>query len=267
MSMGEFPLQVAERCGATAVEAVAFQFDGIADPAIDLFAVHARSVGLDLVNAAVDDGDLLDADPGRRATDVDVMKRWIGRFAGVGFRHVRVNAGSPFSERRTARPPGYLVDALGDLGAYAASHGVRLLVENHGGSSSDPAWVAELLSTVGADNLGLLLDTGNFDAILTPMLAASLHPDENHGLSLDALDLSSVYDGIAALAPHAELVHMKAHWATDSGASGPIDMDFVVAILSSHGYSGPLTLEYEGVGGDPWAKVSAIIDRLGVGAR
>lgn len=262
MTIGDFPLRVAARTKATAVEAAAFQFDGPEDPQIDRFATNARRAGLELANAAVDHGNLLGRDPARRAEDVTAMKVWIARFADVGFRRVRVNAGSPFSSDRSSRPPSHLVDALGDLGGYAASVGARLLIENHGGSSSDPAWIAELLGAVGARDLGLLLDTANFDTILMPLMEALRSPAGMEAASLDSLDLTPVYEGIGALAPHAELVHMKAHWATADGVSGPVDMSTVRGILSANGYSGPLTLEYEGQGGDPWTIVGAIIDRL-----
>ena len=32
------------------------------------------------------------------------------------------------------------------------------------------------------------------------------------------------------------------------------------SILSRHGYTGPLTIEYEGTGGDPWANTGRVID-------
>lgn len=262
MKIGDFPVHVAEKTAATAVETVAFQFDGVHDREIDRFADNARRVGLDLLNAAVDAGDLLDADADRRAADVAEIKLWIDRLAAAGFRHVRVNAGSPFSTRRFATPPPYLIDALTELGVHARSRGVRLLIENHGGPSSDPAWVTALLGAVGETNIGLLLDTGNFDAILAPMMTALLSPNGTTAPSLDSLDLTSVHESLDALAPHAEIVHVKAHWATETGLTGPVDVDAVIAVLAAHGSDAPWTVEYEGHGGDPWAKVTAIIARL-----
>ena len=41
---------------------------------------------------------------------------------------------------------------------------------------------------------------------------------------------------------------------------GPIDLPKALGILSRHGYTGPLTIEYEGTGGDPWANTGRVID-------
>jgi sugar phosphate isomerase/epimerase len=160
--------------------------------------------------------------------------------------------------------PHYLVEALRSLGDYAAARGSRLLVENHGGPSSDPAWMSRLLDEVGADRLGLLLDLGNFDALMLPTMAllfggpdgAPVDPEQVFA----GLDLSSLYDGIEALAPRAELVHVKAHVVGDDGTVGPVDLDRALGILTAHGYDGPLTVEYEGTGGDPWAKSARVLE-------
>lgn len=257
----DFPGRAGRDLSVTAVEAVAFQFDGVEDPAIDAFARQARETGLALLNMAVDVGDLLQSDPARRAADVAALQRWIARVADVGFRFVRVNPGSPFSTGHGAEPPAHLVAALTELGAYAAEHGVRLLVENHGGPSSDPTWMTALLDAVGADNLGLLLDLGNFDPLQGPLLAAlSAEPGSVPTDPFAGVDLTSVYEGIDALAPRAELVHVKAHDVDGRGGVGPIDLPRALAILRRHGYDGPLTIEYEGVGGDPWAKTARVVD-------
>jgi sugar phosphate isomerase/epimerase len=74
------------------------------------------------------------------------------------------------------------------------------------------------------------------------------------------VDLTSVYDSIEALADRAELVSLKAHYVAQDGAIGPVDLKRALGILADHGYTGPLSLEYEGNGGDPWAKSAAILD-------
>jgi sugar phosphate isomerase/epimerase len=240
------------------VEAVAFQFTGLDDPALDAFAAAATDAGLELLNVAVDAGDLLHTDPDRLAVDVAELKRWITRVADLGFRYVRVNAGSPFSAQHGDVPPAHLVDALTELGGFATDRGIRLLVENHGGPSSDPAWMTALLDRVGVANLGLLLDLGNFDALLGPLMAAMFAETAPADPFAD-LDLTTLYDGIDALADRAELVHVKAHHVGHEGAVGPVDLPRALGILSRHGYTGPLTIEYEGSGGDPWAKTGCVI--------
>jgi sugar phosphate isomerase/epimerase len=263
LDLADFPARAREAFGVEAIETVAFQFGEVDSPELDRFAEALAESGVTLLNVAVDAGDLLDTDDERRAADVAVLERWIDRFADMGARFVRVNPGSPMSPHRDPEPPQHLVDALAHLGDHAAARGVRLLVENHGGPSSDPAWMNALLERVGAERLGLLLDLGNFDALLAPSMAllfggADGQPADPAEVFAD-VDLSSLYADIEALAPRAELVHVKAHHVDDDGAVGPIDLPRAVGILRAHGYDGPLTVEYEGNGGDPWAKSARVL--------
>jgi sugar phosphate isomerase/epimerase len=256
----DFPEQAADRFPVAGVEAVAFQFRDVDDPALGEFVERATAAGLALVNVAVDTGDLLSTDDERRGADVAELKRWIDRLAQLGFAFVRVNPGSPFSAHHGDTPPSHLVAALRELGAHANARGIRLLVENHGGPSSDPVWMNALLDAVGHDHLGLLLDLGNFDALMGPLMAAMFAEPGSAPVDPFAdLDLTSLYAGIEALAGRAELVHVKAHLADESGAVGPVDLPHALDILDRHGYDGWLTIEYEGTGGDPWAKTGSVV--------
>lgn len=264
-TLADFPARAKDVFGVDEIETVAFQFrDGIDDPEIDAFAGGLSASGVRLLNVAIDAGDLLETDDEKRAADVAELERWIARFAALGSRFVRVNPGSPFSPHHGEQPPTHLVEALAALGEFASQHGTRLLVENHGGPSSDPAWMLSLLDAVGVDRLGLLLDLGNFDALMQPTMALMFSTPGSAEVDpvalLDSVDLTPVYAGIEKLAPRAELVHVKAHHVDDGGAVRPIDLDRAIGILRAHGYDGPLTIEYEGTGGDPWAKSARVLD-------
>jgi len=263
-SLAEFPARAKDAFGVEAIETVAFQFAGLDDPELDRFAASLRDSGVQLLNVAIDAGDLLEADDAKRAADVAELKRWIERFAAMGSRFVRVNPGSPFSPHHGTEAPAYLVAALVELGDFAAAHGSRLLVENHGGPSSDPAWMLGLLDAVGREHLGLLLDLGNFDALMQPVMALMLQgpdaPPVDPVTLLENVDLAPVYAGIEALAPRAELVHVKAHDVDEAGVVRAVDLGRAIGILRDHGYDGPLTVEYEGNGGDPWAKSGRVLE-------
>lgn len=261
LEITEFPARAAAALAVGGVETVAFQYGGLDDPTLDSFATQARDAGLQLVNLAVDDGDLLSSDDERRERDVARLEQWVERAAALGFHHVRVNPGSPFGSHAGGAPPAHLVAALRRLGEHARGHGIRLLVENHGGPSSDPTWMLALLDAVGSDLLGLLLDLGNFDVVVQPALALLLGgPEAASGDDpWQGLDLTPVYEGIEALAPRAELVHVKVHRVQGSEV-GPVDVPRALGILAEHGYAGPLTVEYEGHGGDPWASTRAVVE-------
>lgn len=264
--LGDFPRRAKEELGVDAIGTVAFQFAGLDDPELDRFAAGLVSSGVRLVDVSLDTGDLLEADPAKHAADIAEMKRWIARFAAMGAEFVRVNAGSPFrvGEHAPADAP-QLVAGLRELGEYAAAQGTRLLIENHGGQSSDSVWLGELLANVGKEHVGLLLDLGNFDILMQPTMAHLFSATEGgqpvpFAVMLAAMDLTPLYDAIDSLAPYAEVVHVKVHDVDEAGVFRAVDLDRAFGILARHGYEGPLTVEYEGHGGDPWAKTRAVVD-------
>jgi sugar phosphate isomerase/epimerase len=264
LELSEFPARAVSAFGVSDIGSVAFQFAGLDDPELDRFHAALQSNGVGLVDVSIDAGDLLEPDDDRRAADVAEIGRWIERFAGMGARFVRVNPGSPFSPHQGGEPPAHLVRALVEVAAIAKAHGTRLLVENHGGPSSDPVWMNRLLDLVGRDACGLLLDLGNFDALLGP--TSALFFGDAEGKTVDpaevfaGLDLEPLYAGIASLADRAEVVHVKAHQVSADGAVGPVDLPRALGILLDHGFDGAFTVEYEGTGGDPWAKTARVLD-------
>jgi sugar phosphate isomerase/epimerase len=259
VGLSEFPARAKSTFGVGAIETVSFQFTGLDDPELDRFADHLLATDVQLLNVAIDVGDLLNADPAKRLPDIAVIRQWIDRCAEMGSAFVRVNPGSPLSPHAGQQPPRHLVEALRELGDYAAAKGTRLLVENHGGPSSDPDWMNRLLDAVGKDRCGLLLDLGNFDALLVPMRAV-LFGGGDAAHAADGIDTSSLYADIEALAPRAEHVHVKAHHVGDDGTVGAVDLVRAIGILTAHGYDGALSVEYEGTGGDPWAKTARVLE-------
>ncbi len=53
-------------------------------------------------------------------------------------------------------------DGLRKLSEFAAKHSINVIVENHGGLSSDGKWLKETITSVGLANCGTLPDFGNF---------------------------------------------------------------------------------------------------------
>ncbi|WP_152362400.1 sugar phosphate isomerase/epimerase family protein [Microlunatus speluncae] len=262
LDLSDFPARARSEFGVQAIETVAFQFTGPDDPELDRFAAALTTSGVRLINAAIDQGDLA-VEPSRRADQLALITPWIDRFAAMGSAFVRVNPGSPFGPHAAGGPSAHLVEALIELGGYARDRGTRLLVENHGGPSSDPAWLIALLDAVGREQLGLLLDLGNFEVLTQPVMAALFGGGEvDLPTLLDGLDLTSLYDDLEALAGRAELAHVKVHDVAADGTLRAVDLDRSLGILAAHDYRGPLTIEYEGNGGDPWWKTGQVVDAV-----
>lgn len=264
LRISEFPQRAAEYFGIEVVETVGFQFDGLDDPEVDLFEKGLREAGVGLLNIALDIGDLAGHDADLRAADIAEHRRWIERFAAMGSTFVRVNPGSPMAPHSGDAPSETLVETLVDLGAYAKTQGTRLLVENHVGPSSDPAWMSALLDAVGRDTLGLLLDLGNFPALQNAL--RSLRGKEGETTEADVaalaagLDLTTLYDGIEQLAPYAEMVSVKEHVVEDDGTIGFVDLERALGSIMAAGFTGAYSVEYEGIGGDPWKKSLRVLE-------
>ncbi|MCH5683752.1 sugar phosphate isomerase/epimerase [Niabella sp. W65] len=53
-------------------------------------------------------------------------------------------------------------EGLAKLGDYAAKEKINVIVENHGGYSSDGSWLSGVMKKVNKSNVGTLPDFGNF---------------------------------------------------------------------------------------------------------
>ncbi|MCK4992696.1 MAG: TIM barrel protein, partial [Bacteroidales bacterium] len=114
------------------------------------------TVGLIMCDAL---GNLGDADPEVRMTAVENHYAWVDIAAFLGAKTIRVNAAGDGTAEEVAANA---VDGLSKLGEYGATKGINVVVENHGGYSSDGKWLSGVMSKVGMDNVGTLPDFGNF---------------------------------------------------------------------------------------------------------
>jgi sugar phosphate isomerase/epimerase len=106
-----------------------------------------------------DEGPLAVADEGTRLAAVENHKKWVEAAKVLGCKTVRVNlhGESSAEEKRTAS-----VDSLGRLGEFAAPMRINIVVENHGGVTSNGAWLADVVRRTARENVGTLPDFGNF---------------------------------------------------------------------------------------------------------
>jgi len=179
------------------------------------------------------EGALGDADEKKRTLAVDNHKRWVEWAKALGCHSIRVNAQSSGSYDEQIK---LAADGLGKLSQFAASHGINVIVENHGGLSSNGAWLAKVMTTVNLPTCGTLPDFGNFNV---------RRPDPKK-----AGDKGEVYDylrGVDELMPFAKGVSAKSYDFNAEGNETKLDykklMDLVVNKHKYHGYVG---IEYEG---------------------
>lgn len=164
------------------------------------------------------EGNLGDPDDARRTTAVENHYRWVEAARTLGCATIRVNAASQGSREEQAR---LAADGLRRLTEFAATHEINVIVENHGGLSSDGAWLSQVMRMVGHPRCGTLPDFGNF-------------------YEYDR------YQGTADLMPFAKAVSAKTHDFTDDGNESTKDYVRLMRIVRDFGYRSWVGIEYEG---------------------
>lgn len=172
------------------------------------------------------EGNLGDPSDEARSKTVENHKKWVDAAKFLGCHSIRVNAGSRGSYEEQQK---LAADGLRQLSEYAATQGLNVIVENHGGLSSDGAWLAGVMKMVDLENCGTLPDFGNF--------------------YIERGDKPKLYDrykGVDELMPFAKAVSAKTYDFDESGNETTIDYPKMIDIVLSHGYKGYIGIEYEG---------------------
>jgi L-ribulose-5-phosphate 3-epimerase len=222
----DFPKFCKEKFDLRAVEYVNRFFNGKAKDAAYLADLRDRceSEGVASLLIMVDgEGALGDADETNRATAVENHFQWIEAAKTLGCHSIRVNAQSSGSfEEQQARA----ADGLQRLAVFAADHDMNVIVENHGGLSSNGAWLAGVIKMVDLPNCGTLPDFGNFNI--------------GDGKTYDR------YLGVKELMPYAKAVSAKSHEFSDTGDEIHTNYRKMMQIVIDAGYHGYVGIEYEG---------------------
>ncbi|MDA0349898.1 MAG: sugar phosphate isomerase/epimerase [Verrucomicrobia bacterium] len=196
-------------------------------------------------------GNLGDPDNTLRSNAVEGHYAWVEAAKFLGCHSIRVNAASdPSISSEEQRK--LCIDGLGRVCTFAQPHGLNVIVENHGGLSSNGAWLASVISGVGLDNCGTLPDFGNF------YVARNRGNSERYALDKEPYENDSVYreddigleydryQGVADLMPFAKGVSAKSHDFDAQGNEVNTDYRRILKIVADSGYSGYIGIEYEG---------------------
>lgn len=174
------------------------------------------------------EGRLGDPDAAARQIAVANHSRWIDAAAFLGCHSIRVNAeseGDPEEQRKL------VADGLRSLCEIGERSGINVIIENHGGLSSDPAWLTSVIRTADHPRAGTLPDFGNF---------AARAPD---GSELHRYDR---YEGVRAMLPYARGVSAKSNDFDAAGNETGTDFEKMLGIVVAAGYRGHVGVEYEG---------------------
>jgi sugar phosphate isomerase/epimerase len=169
------------------------------------------------------EGNLGDPDEARRRQAVQNHHKWIDAAKFLGCHSIRVNARSEGSREEQAR---LAADGLHRLGEYGAQNEIYVLVENHGGLSSDAAWLAGVIRAADNSRVGTLPDFGNF--------------------RISDTESYDPYLGVEQLMPYARGVSAKCYDFDEAGMETTLDFPRLMRSVELAGYHSFVGIEYEG---------------------
>ncbi|NOR75879.1 MAG: TIM barrel protein [Draconibacterium sp.] len=160
-----------------------------------------------------------------RIKTVENHKKWVDAAAFLGCHSIRVNAGSrgEYEEQQKLA-----ADGLRMLCEYGDTKKINVIVENHGGLSSNGNWLAGVMQMVDHKRVGTLPDFGNFFI------------NRKTGEEFDR------YKGMELLMPFAKGVSAKSNVFDADGNERNMDYSRIMKIVEDAGYKGYVGIEYEG---------------------
>jgi len=186
---------------------------------LDQMKQRAEDAGVRGLLILVDgEGHLGDPDKAKRSKAIENHFRWAEAARHLGCHSIRVNA---HSRGNSDEQLNLVADGLRRLCERARPLEINVIVENHGGLSSDGAWVVRLMKAVQLSNCGTLPDFGNFGKY-------------------------DRYQGTRELMPFAKAVSAKSHDFDEKGSERHTDYIRMMKIVADAGYRGYVGIEYEG---------------------
>jgi sugar phosphate isomerase/epimerase len=169
------------------------------------------------------EGRLGDPDESARLQAVQNHHRWVDAAKTLGCITIRVNAASEGTWDEQAK---LAADGLRRLCEYGDQVGINVIVENHGGLSSNGKWLTHVMRLVDHPRCGTLPDFGNFNL--------------GNGETYDK------YLGVAELMQFAKAVSAKSHDFDQQGNETTKDYRRLMKIVTDAGFHSWVGIEYEG---------------------
>jgi sugar phosphate isomerase/epimerase len=226
LTLLKFPALARGEFGVDVVELVSTFFESQSANYLNDLRRALEAEKLRVHNIAVDTGSLCSPDEATRRTDLETIAQWFHVARALGSAAIRVNTGH--AEPGDAAALEWIVAGYRELAEHGARSGVKLLIENHGGVSADPANIETILEKVDTEWFATCPDVNNFVG-------------------------DTWEEGTRIMAPRAFAVHVKTSgydpegWQTKQardGSTARFNLKRQLQILKEAGYQGPLNYEY-----------------------
>ena len=197
------------------------------------------------------EGDLGATDATQRMRAVENHHRWVECAKYLGCKTIRVNAAGQGTAEEVQKAA---IEGLSKLGEFAKTMNINVIVENHGGHSSNGQWLSGIMKQVAMKNVGTLPDFGNF--------CIKRGIGEGHSCAEEY----DRYKGTAELMPFAKGVSAKTFDFDAQGNDTLIDYARMMKIVKDSGFKGIAGIEYEGETTEEYEgirKTKALLERVG----
>ena len=225
--------KIAKSAGIDAIEYVNQFFKDKAKDAAYLAEMNTRAKGEGVTQVLImcdQEGNLGDPDAAKRQTAVENHYKWVDAAKTLGCHTIRVNgysSGTPDEQMKL------VADGMRKLCEYADGPGINVVIENHGGLSSNGKWLVETIKRVGHKRAGTLPDFGNF-RIAGP---GRNNPDAK-------VESYDSYVGVAEMMPLAKGVSVKPRVWDANGNQSDIDLKKMMKIVVDAGWRGHCGIEH-----------------------
>ncbi|WP_077402873.1 sugar phosphate isomerase/epimerase family protein [Cellulophaga omnivescoria] len=222
----------AQSFGCTGVEYVSNLFKTKAKDKEYLKQMNSRAADAGVENVLImigGEGGLAHTETRVRLKSIEKHYKWVDAAHFLGCKTVRVDLRGGNNKSDAAKASAASLATLAD---FAKGSNINVVVENHGGFSSDGVWLANVIKQVGLANCGTLPDFGNF--------CIEKDKDKNCLSSYD------MYKGMKELLPFAKGVSAKSRNFAADGTEADIDFYKIMKLVKESGYTGFVGIEYEG---------------------
>jgi sugar phosphate isomerase/epimerase len=227
----DFPAKAKNDFGISAVEFVNQFFKDKAKDQTYLADLKKRcdDNGVTSVLIMIDgEGGLGELKKNVRTQAVENHKKWVEAAKFLGCHSIRVNA---YGEGTADEVSKAATDGLRSLSEFAKDFNIGIIVENHGGYSSDGQWLSNVIAGTKMENCGTLPDFGNF----------CLKREKDA-----CVEMYDRYKGTEELMKYAKGVSAKTYDFDAQGNCVETDYARMLPIVKSAGYTGHIGIEYEG---------------------
>jgi sugar phosphate isomerase/epimerase len=199
------------------------------------------------------EGEMGSPDANVRNQAVENHYKWVDAAKYLGCATIRVNAFGQGSAEEVAKAA---AESLSKLGEYAGKTGINVIVENHGGYTSNGEWLAGVMKKVGRKNVGTLPDFGNF----------CIKREGGAQWGTKCIEEYDRYKGVGEMMPFAKGASAKTYDFDEQGNCIETDYLKMLKVVKSAGFKGYMGIEYEGdklSEEEGIKKTKALLERVG----